>query len=224
MDPRERFADPEEALRTAMQGMRAGLWTALPGYFVSFNTDDPGNVTAVIQPAIQGVIQQPNGTYQAVNLPLLLDVPVVFPSGGGCTLTFPLQAGDECLVVFSSRCIDGWWQNGKIPQLPMEPRLHDLSDGFAIPGPRSKARPLPNISTSAVQLRSDDGATVISLDPNAQTVIVTAPGGVNVSGGASVDSLSTSGDLSAGNGATGMFRSQDGHTVKVTNGIITSIL
>src|SRR5206468_11453284 len=127
MDPRERFAGPEETLRAAFQGLRASMWTALPGYFVSFNTDDPGNITAVVQPGAKGVVRDPAGNAAAVDLPVLPDVPVVFPSGGGCTLTFPLQPGDECLAVFASRCIDGWWQSGG-SQLPVEPRMHDLAD------------------------------------------------------------------------------------------------
>lgn len=179
MDPRERFAGDEEALRTAFQGMRTGLWTCLPGIIQSFNTDDPGNVTAVVQPAIQGVIQSPDGSYQAVNLPLLPDVPVVFPRGGGCTLTFPIQPGDECLVVFSSRCIDGWWQSGGV-QLPMEPRMHDLSDGFAILGPQSKPNKIQNISTDSVQLRSDDGEAFVSINPQTHDVQITTSGDASV--------------------------------------------
>ena len=64
-------------------------------------------------------------------------MPVVFPGGGGFALTFPVAAGDECLVVFASRCIDAWWQSGGVGE-PMEPRMHDLSDGFALIGVRSQ--------------------------------------------------------------------------------------
>lgn len=56
-----------------------------------------------------------------MDLPILPDVPVVFPGGGGFALTFPVAAGDECLVVFASRCIDAWWQSGGVGE-PMEPR------------------------------------------------------------------------------------------------------
>jgi hypothetical protein len=66
MDPRERFADPEETLRAAFQGLRAAMWTALPGYFVSFNTDDPGNITAVVQPGVKGVVRDLAGNAAAV--------------------------------------------------------------------------------------------------------------------------------------------------------------
>jgi len=114
-----------------------------------------------------------------VNLPPLVDCPVVFPSGGGATLSFPLRAGDEVLVVFGSRCIDAWWQSGGIQQ-QAEMRMHELSDGFVIPGPRSVPAVPGSLSTSAVQLRSDDGAAVISLNPTSHAVDVTTSGPASI--------------------------------------------
>lgn len=133
-------------------------------------------MTCVVQPSIQAKIRTKEGNINTVNLPLLLDCPVQFPAGGGGNLTFPVAEGDECLVVFSSRCIDAWWQQGGI-QPPMELRMHDLSDGFAMLGFRSQPRVLPNLSTDSMQLRSDDGLTYISLKDgeiriNADKVIV----------------------------------------------------
>lgn len=191
MDPRERFAELEEALRVAMRGNQLALWTALPGSIVSF---DPVTVTAVVQPALQGVVRAVDGSASAVNLPLLPDVPVVFPRGGGATLTFPIAKDDECLVVFSSRCIDAWWQSGGV-QLPMEPRLHDLSDGFCLVGPQSQVRKISDISTTTVQLRSDDGEAFIELDPNTHDVNVVTPGDLTVN--ARGADLVLSGDLTA---------------------------
>ncbi|WP_047236639.1 Gp138 family membrane-puncturing spike protein [Chromobacterium subtsugae] len=175
-DVREQIGDQQQAIALAIDGAQAGLWTALPGIIQSFDSDA---ITATVQPAIQGIVQQPGGNYQAVNLPLLLDVPVVFPRGGGGVLTFPLTGGDECLVVFSSRCIDAWWQSGGV-QIPMEMRMHDLSDGFALPGPYSQAQKISGISLNSVQLRSADGSTFIDLNPKAQTVKIVAPGGFEV--------------------------------------------
>jgi hypothetical protein len=108
----------------------------------------------------------------------LVNVPVVFPGGGGFALTFPLKAGDEALVVFSSRCIDYWWVSGKISQ-QAELRMHSLSDGFAIVGPKSVPNVLSSIDTANVQLRSNDGLTTITLTPTGDA-IVNAPGGITL--------------------------------------------
>lgn len=163
MDRREHHNDLTEAVRTSLDGRQAEIWTALPGIINSF---DPDAMTVSVQPAIKGTTTAPNGTDVSVALPLLVDVPIQFPQGGGFCLTFPIVAGDECLVVFASRCIDGWWQSGGI-QPPAEHRMHDLSDGFALIGVRSQARKLdPAINTSDVQLRSDDGNNYVAITPD----------------------------------------------------------
>lgn len=168
MDRRERLDDPEEALRLALEGYTSGLWTALPGVIVNVNLEA---MTVSVQPTIQGVNTNAQGNQQFVNLPVLLDVPLVFPSAGGYTLTFPIKEGDEVLVVFASRAIDAWWQSGGIGK-PVEARMHDLSDGFAIPGPHSQATKLSDISTASVQLRNNDGDTYIEINDDQEIKMV----------------------------------------------------
>lgn len=156
----------------------SALRVSMPGIIQSF---DPDTVTAIIQPAIKGYEPDSNGVKQSTTLPLLVDVPVIFPRGGGCTLTFPVKAGDECLVIFADRCIDFWWQNGGV-QEPVDDRVHDLSDAFCIVGPQSQTQKISGISTSAVELRSDDGGTKLSLNPSSGAIAGTAPGGFNLNG------------------------------------------
>lgn len=206
MDRRERTNDPEVALREAFDGMRAGLWTSLPGTIESFDAEA---MTCTVQPALKMLVRGLDGTITSVALPLLVDCPVHFPSGGNCTLTFPVTRGDECLVVFASRCIDSWWQSGGI-QEQAELRMHDLSDGFAFVGFRSKPRALAGVSTISTQLRSDDGATYIDLNPTLGKVKIVAPGGFDV-----VAPLST---FSAGVTITGLLTFIGGMVGSATSG------
>lgn len=172
MDRRERIDDPEEATRVAQDGHQAQIWTSIPGVIQSF---DPGEQTAVVQPVIQGIIQAKDGSFSNANMPLLLDVPVEFPSGGGYTMTFPIAPGDECMVEFSSRCIDAWWQNGGTANVQMDQRMHDLSDAVCRVGVRSQARKLANISTTTAQFRSDDKTVYVELDQAGGIVTIKAP-------------------------------------------------
>lgn len=172
----ERSASLEDAMRAALNGNQAGLWTALPAIVESF---DANSVTCAAQPSIQVEVRAQDGSTSWVTLPLLVDVPVCFPRGGGCTMTFPVTKGDEALIVFSSRCIDSWWQSGGV-QVQAELRMHDLSDGFAILGPFSQATKIGGVSASSTQLRSNDGATYIDLNPTSQKVKIVAPGGFDV--------------------------------------------
>nr|WP_315596085.1 Gp138 family membrane-puncturing spike protein [uncultured Cupriavidus sp.] len=181
MDRRERVGDPETALREALDGMRAGLWTALPGIIDSF---DPDAMTCQVQPGIKMLVRQLDGTTVSIPLPLLVDCPVQFPSGGNCSLTFPVAPGDECLVVFASRCIDGWWQSGGV-QEQAELRMHDLSDGFVLLGFRSQPRVLANVSTSAAQLRTDDGQAFVEVNAATHAINIQTSAPVNVTSSSS---------------------------------------
>lgn len=172
----ERYPDPEEVHRRLFAAAIVGIWTASPGAIVAF---DAGKVTATVQIGVQGQQLNPDGSVVPFDMPELHDVPVVFPRGGGATLTFPIKAGDECLIVFGCRSIDAWWQNGGI-QAPSDSRTHDLSDAFVLVGPMSQANKISGISTDKVQLRSDDGSTYIELDPAGQIINAKAPGGMKI--------------------------------------------
>lgn len=172
----ERYDNPEDVFLAAIQQAIAGLWTALPGHVESF---DPDKVTVTVQLGIQTQLLKPDGTVEQVTPSLLQDVPVLFPRGGGCTLTFPIQKGDECLVIFACRSIDSWWQSGGV-QAQSDSRTHARSDGFALVGPMSQVNKISGISTDKVQLRSDDASTFVEMDPEGQLVNVTAPGGITL--------------------------------------------
>lgn len=174
MNNAERLDDAEEALRLAIESAQASMWTALPGTVVSA---DLGAQTVSVQPTVQGSVTDETNTSKLVNLPLLVDVPIVWPRAGGFALTFPVAVGDEVLVVFASRCIDAWWQSGGIGA-PAETRMHDLSDGFAILAPTSQPKKLSNVSTSNVQLRNASGSTVVE---------ITTGGAARIIGASSVD-------------------------------------
>ena len=160
MDRAERLDDREESLRLALEGAQAQMWTALPGIITAV---DLTAQTCSVQPAITGEVTGADGATKAVQLPLLVDVPLVFPRAGGFALTFPVRAGDECLVIFACRCIDGWWQSGSVSP-PAESRMHDLSDGFAILAPTSQKNALGGVSGGAVELRTQAGDAFVSLD------------------------------------------------------------
>jgi archaellum component FlaG (FlaF/FlaG flagellin family) len=162
----ERTDDLTTAIQAAQQGAQAEIWTALPGQIISF---DPGKMTCKVQPTVTAKVTDSEGVAANTKLPVLVDVPVIFPSAGGFSLTFPVQAGDECLVMFASRCIDAWWQLGGVRD-QVEPRMHDLSDGFAIVGPKSLPNVVQNLSATDVQLRSNAGNTRISLNNDDVTV------------------------------------------------------
>jgi hypothetical protein len=177
----EILGDEQEEQRLAMENHTNKIRVAIPGIIQNFN---PETQTATVQPAIQ---EQING--ESVSLPLLPDVPVQFPRAGGFCMTFPVKQGDECLVVFNDMCIDSWWQSGGV-QTQLELRRHDLSDAVAILGITSVPNAVKDYSIDSMQIRSDDGVTIIDLkDGNitlkAQSFNIDSAN-VNISGNLSV--------------------------------------
>jgi hypothetical protein len=192
VDPRERVLDPEETLLLAFEGMISRVWSALPGVIQAVTNN--GN-TVEVQPAVNGRARQLDGTYKSIQMPKLVDVPICWQGGGGATWTFPIAVGDECLVVFASRCIDSWWQNGFVaPQRqtgadgkpvntlndPTEFRMLNLSDGFALVGVRSLKRAFSAFDAETARLRTDDDTCYLEFDPVGKKLKGVFPGGITL--------------------------------------------
>lgn len=178
MDRNERVEDFYQAIRYGLDGLRSEIQTSMPAIIQSF---DHVKRTCTAQPTIRYQMTNFDNTKKWVTLPIIVDIPVIFPSGGGFTLTFPIKQGDECLLIFASRCIDAWWYSGGI-QNQDDIRFHDYSDGFALVGVSSLPHVIPNISASNVQLRNDAGTSFVEITPvghinveSANEINLTAP-------------------------------------------------
>jgi len=77
-----------------------------------------------------------NGT--TLEYPELEDCPVFMLYGGTASITMPIQAGDDCLILFNDRCLDDWALSGDIVA-PTDTRIHSLSDGIVLVGVKSMA-------------------------------------------------------------------------------------
>lgn len=155
----ERSSSEFEMLQRMGEKWGAELRVAIPGIVQSF---DVNAQTVVVQPALKERIIDQFGNMSMVNLPLLLDVPIVMPRSGGFALTMPVSVGDECLVIFSDMCIDAWWSYGGV-HVQAEKRRHDLSDAIAIIGIWSQPRRISNYSSTSAQLRTENGSQCIDI-------------------------------------------------------------
>ncbi|EQA1622523.1 Gp138 family membrane-puncturing spike protein [Enterobacter asburiae] len=149
-------ASVDSVLEAGAADLSGRLRVALPAIVTAF---DSGRQTVTLQPAIAGTDE--NG--DAMVLPPLADVPVKFPRGGGFAFTFPINPGDEGWVIFSDRCIDGWFAGGKVSQAD-EHRKHDLSDGGFLPGFSSMVRTIGSFRNDAVVMRQLEGSGYVSID------------------------------------------------------------
>lgn len=144
-------------LRLALRSHAAQLHVALPGRVESF---DPEKCRASVKPLLQGAHVQEDGTDLAASLPVLPNVPVLFPGAGGFRVTFPIQVGDTVLLVFSDRALDGWLERGGEVD-PQDGRKHHLTDAVAIPGLRPFVDAWTGLQADAMTLGAEGGAQVV---------------------------------------------------------------
>lgn len=70
-------------------------------------------------------------------LPIVQDVPVVFPGAGSYDISWPISAGDLVLIVCTSCSLERWIAGNGGEVDPQDPRRHRIGDAIAIPGLRS---------------------------------------------------------------------------------------
>ncbi len=162
-----RQGDLVELVRESIRAAMIETHTALPG---RIETYDAATQTATVIAEIQREIKRDDGTTFSRSVPTLLEVPVLFTRAGGFSITFPVAAGDKCLIVFAERDISGWRSIGG-ESLPPSARRHAYADGVAILGLwPSKNALSPAPSSSALEIRSDDGDIVIEVSADGVSI------------------------------------------------------
>lgn len=106
--------------------------------------------------------QGADGTQRVVlrDYPPLIDVPVIVLGGGPFRITFPIAAGDTCLLLFNDRDMDNWF-SGSNGGPVASGRLHSISDAIALVGLNSKASPVPNYDDTRAGI--SNGETMVMI-------------------------------------------------------------
>lgn len=144
-----------ETLKFCLDQYMKDIYIALPGIVQSYN---PATRRAVVIPALSRVFTDNTNA----PLPPLVDVPVIFPCGGGCTMTFPLATGDAVQLNFNQRGIANFKANFH-HSLPCDESFFSLNDAVAYAG-FGDISITPASSTGAT-LQSNDGANAVILEP-----------------------------------------------------------
>lgn len=188
MNDRTRLGDEprqlSELIRSGIFEYLKDVHTALPGIIDSF---DAKTQLASVRPAVKRVFRSSDGEGErldCVELPLVIRVPVVFPSGNGWHLTFPVKPGNECLLIFSERTIQEWRTQGGVRE-PSNKRFHSLTDGIAIMGLHSEPQAIKNYSQTAIELRTNGNK--ISIDNG----LTTLEGNVKINGDVEINGDTT---------------------------------
>lgn len=111
-----------------------GVHTAIPGKIVKYY---PDKCEAEILPFCK--FKKPNGEF--IDYPQLNHIPILFPQSMGqdCTMVYPIQPGDECLILAQEQTLDTWRGGGSESNNDLR---FDLTNAVAIMGMFAKAQPL----------------------------------------------------------------------------------
>lgn len=122
-----------EVIRGALDARMSGVHVALPGKVTSY---DATQQRVSVQPLIKRGYFDEEGERLVENLPVVPDVPVMFPGAGAYSITFPILSGTVGLLVFCDGSMDRWLADGDLVD-PGDDRVHALTDAVFIPGLRS---------------------------------------------------------------------------------------
>lgn len=205
-------------LKTAFREMMKGVCTSVPGHVLTF---DPSQQRAQVQVGVE-VVAAAGFTDQ---LPPIADVPVLFLGGTQFSTIHQINPGDEGLILFSQRCVDGWKQTGAVASNPLA-RFHDMHDAFFIPGFRPLPTRIEGFVNDGIRLQSRSGGQhvwikssgEISVSNGAGYITLQADGTVNINGAI----INTDGTIEAPNVTFGGISGKDHRHTGVQSGSSTS--
>lgn len=190
-----------EVIRITRKELNQSIHTSYPATIVDVS-NLTSNQTITVQPLIH--IEYEDG--QLVRLPIIYDVPVLFPAGDECLMSFPLKVGGVVGLVFVKNSLEEFLEsNDPTFYTPVDRRSFSLSDCFALPSLFTKRN---NLSPHPDNLEIKFKDILFSLRPDG-TVLITDgnssvemnAGAVNISNSAGYMNLLSSGAIDLTGGA-----------------------
>lgn len=189
-------------LKTAFQEMMKGVCTSVPCHILAF---DPVLQRAQVQVGVEVVAV---AGYTDSHAPLD-DVPVLFLGGTQYSIIHQINPGDEGMLIFSQRCVDGWKQTGGVASNPLA-RFHDMHDAFFIPGFRPLPTCISDFPNDGIRMQSRDGK---------QHVWIKSSGEIIADNGVGSVSIAPDGAIALSN-ASGYIKLLDDGSVNINGAVI----
>jgi hypothetical protein len=125
-----------QLIKQAIDGRLLDVHTALIAKVESYDADKQ---LVNVSPILKRSLMTMDGDVVSEDLPVLCDVPVLFPRAGGFFISFPIQPGDFVQLIFNEVDLEEWLDD-KEPTIGHNQRF-TLQGAVAIPGiyPQAKA-------------------------------------------------------------------------------------
>lgn len=149
----------EDVLERFREVALEGLRVCLPGQITAY---DATRQLASVQPLVQDRFLAEDGeTLITRTLPVVHSCPVHFLGPARGRITWPVAAGDTCLILFASSSIRRWVRIGGVVD-PGDDRHHDIDDAIVLVGLHDAAHVPTTAPTDAVTVHVS-GSTQVRL-------------------------------------------------------------
>lgn len=119
----------EGTLRQYIGSSMNKMFTAIPAIITSVPSLEEQRIDVRI------LIDRVNPAGETESHPIILNVPLMFPASRSSMLSFPVEKGDNVLLVFSQRSLDRLkMSSGATNMPPKNYRKYSRNDAIAIPG------------------------------------------------------------------------------------------
>ncbi len=168
-------------------------------------------------------------------LPVIKNVPIVFPSSNKSGTVFPVGQGDTVLLIFAQCNIDNFKGGSVEPYSTVFDRKFDINDAVALVGfspfninPINTEKHEKDYELGDVSLFNNlgkDNENKINVKKDGTVKIISSSTLVESKAMVKLDSpnIKSEGTLASGTGVSGSFQTALGQNVIVSNGIIVSI-
>jgi hypothetical protein len=153
----ERSPALSEVISGAIEAQLLELHVSIPGKVERY---DSSKQLVDVKPLIKGSYFDEEDARQVESLPVIPNVPVLFPGGGGYRVTFPVAVGDFCLLIFSDSSLDRWLSGSGQEVDPGFDHAHALTDAVALVGIRPFGAAWTKAPTDEATLGKDDGVQI----------------------------------------------------------------
>ena len=175
ISPEVDYQNVSTVMKFVLEQFSKTFHTAIPGIVENYSSDVR---RAQIRPALKLLLS--DGT--SLSRPPIVDVPVLWPSGGGMNIIFPLEQGDAVMLIFSERGI-GQFKGMFSETLPDVVGLFSETDAVAVPG--FGALGISPVDSGAACWQDNGGRNYIALRPG--QVEIETTGDVNIKGARGVE-------------------------------------
>lgn len=194
-----------DVIEIALEAHMLGVHTALPGVIKEW---DPDTQHASVLPSVQASVRDLKGRHVFETLPLIYDVPVMFPRTLAGYITFPIQVGDTGLLIFPELDPAQWRYSdpSAAPKSAGDQSRHAISGAVFIPGLYQRANRIADYdpenvvvsSQTVVKIGAADASSFVALADKVLTELgnirtafnAHTHGGVTTGGGASTGPVS----------------------------------